>query len=126
MVVSHYKSKRAPTGSINKKSRGRRLAELGRTPTLTKIDEMKTKQVRTRGGNSKRRLLSHDTANVYVPKAKKHKLAKIESVLESPADINYVRRNIMVKGTIVQTEEGKAKITNSPGQDGIINAIIVE
>ncbi|MFP4189818.1 MAG: 30S ribosomal protein S8e [Candidatus Woesearchaeota archaeon] len=126
MVVSHYKSKRAPSGAMYKKARGRRLAELGRTPSLTRIGEQKTKVVRTRGGNTKKRLLSGDTANVYNPKSKKHEIIKILNVVESPADINYVRRNIMVKGTILQTENGKAKITNSPGQDGMINAVMLE
>lgn len=126
MVVSHYKSKRAPSGAMYKKHRGRRLSELGRIPTLTKIDERKTKTVRTRGGNSKSRLLSENQANVFDPKTKKYQKAEIKNVLESPADINYVRRNIMVKGTVVQTEKGKARITNRPGQDGTINAVVTE
>ncbi len=126
MVVSHHKSKRAPTGAMYRKARGRRLSDLGRTPSLTRIGDKRVKEVRTRGGNSKRRLLSDNVANVYDPKSKKHEVTTIQSVLESPADINYVRRNIMVKGTILQTEKGKARITNSPGQDGVINAKIVE
>ena len=126
MVVSHYKSRRSPTGAMYKKYRGRRLYELGRVPGLTKIGEARVKSIRTRGKNSKLRMLGGNVANVFDPKTKKHEQLSITNVLESPADINYVRRNIIVKGTVVQTEKGKAKITNRPGQDGTINAIIVE
>ncbi len=126
MVVSHYRSRRAPTGAIYKKYRGRRLAELGNEPTLTKVGSTRSKTLRTRGADVKRRLLSHDTVNLYNPKTKKHEQAKIERVVESPADINYVRRNIVVKGTVVKTDKGNAKVTSRPGQEGSINAVLVE
>ena len=31
----------------------------------------------------------------------------------------------MTKGTIVQTEAGSARITSRPGQDGVVNAILI-
>ena len=32
----------------------------------------------------------------------------------------------MTKGTIIETEKGKAKITSRPGQEGSINAVLVK
>ena len=126
MVVSHQRSRRTPTTSIYRSSRGRRLAELGSVPALTKIGEKRVKTQRTKGGNSKIRLLSENTLNLYDAKTKKHEKVKIINVVESPADINYVRRNILVKGTLVETEKGKARITNRPGQEGTINGVLVQ
>ena len=126
MVVSHHRSRRTPSGSIYRDARGRRLAELGSVPALTRIGKKRVKTQRTKGGDSKIRLLSEDTANLYDSKTKKYEKAKILNVIESPADINYVRRNIMVKGSVIETEKGKAKITNRPGQEGTINAVLIE
>ena len=78
------------------------------------------------GGNSKLRVLSYETANIYVPSEKKYKVAKISSVIENQANVNFVRRNILTKGTVIQTELGKAKITSRPGQDGVVNAVLTE
>ncbi len=51
---------------------------------------------------------------------------EIETVLENPANPNYVQRNILTKGAIISTEKGKAKITSRPGQDGVVNAVLIE
>ena len=51
---------------------------------------------------------------------------KIISVVENPANRQYVRRNIVTKGAIVQTEIGKALVTSRPGQDGIVNAVLLK
>jgi SSU ribosomal protein S8E len=45
-------------------------------------------------------------------------------VRQNPANPHYVQRNIMGKGSIVQTELGEAVITSRPGQDGVVNAIL--
>ena len=50
---------------------------------------------------------------------------KIKTIIENQANRNFVRRNIMNKGAIIDTEIGKAKITSRPGQDGTVNAILV-
>ena len=39
--------------------------------------------------------------------------------------LHYMRRNILTKGAIIKTELGDARITNRPGQDGVINAILL-
>lgn len=87
----------------------------------------KRKQViRTKGGNKKLRLLSVDTANLFDPKSKTFKQAKIKTITDNPANRHFIRRNIMTKGSVIDTEFGKAVITSRPGQDGVVNAVIVQ
>jgi len=61
----------------------------------------------------------------YWIKKKKYSKVKIVSVVETPSNRHFVRRNIMTKGSFIQTEKGKAVITNRPGQEGTINAVLV-
>ncbi len=125
MVIVQSRSRRKATGGrYKKKLTLKRKYELGRAPSLIKLEEVQLKQIRTKGGNSKVRLMSSNIINV-VDSTGKHKKAKILSILESPANRHYVRRNIMTKGTIVETEVGKAKITNRPGQDGTLNGVLL-
>jgi small subunit ribosomal protein S8e len=32
---------------------------------------------------------------------------------------------VMTKGAVIETSAGRAKITNSPGQEGHINAVLI-
>ena len=54
------------------------------------------------------------------------KKAKINNVLETKANKFWARQNRLVKGAIIETEIGKAVITNRPGQEGCINAKIIK
>ena len=56
----------------------------------------------------------------------KYAKAKIISVVETPANRHFVRRNIMTKGCTIQTDKGRAVVTNRPGQEGTINAVLVD
>ena len=56
----------------------------------------------------------------------KYSKLKIEQVLENPANRNFVRRSILTKGTIIKTSKGNARIVSRPGQEGVINAILVK
>ena len=58
----------------------------------------------------------------------KNKIQKVEikNVVETPSNRFLARQNILTKGTIVETELGKAKITNRPSQEPIINGILIE
>jgi small subunit ribosomal protein S8e len=125
MVLDQQRSVRKETGARYKKQHSKKKEALGRTPTLTKIGDKATKEIRVRGHNVKLRVLRTDVANLYDPKAKKYMKAKIKIVSGNPANRHYVRRNIMTKGTIIQTDKGDAKITSRPGQDGIVNAVLV-
>ena len=125
MAKSQHKSKRSPTGGKYKTARKKKQFELGREPTLTVIGEKKLKKIRVIGGNSKYLLLTADTANVTDPKTNKSFKSKIENVVENPANRNYVRRNILTKGTVIVTEKGKAKVMSRPGQEGTVNAVLL-
>ena len=99
---------------------------MGGYSALTKIGKLRKKFVKVRGGNIKIKVLSIDEVNLYDPKEKKYSKVKIKSVLENPANRHFVRRNIITKGTIIDTEKGKAKIVSRPGQTGVLNAVLVE
>jgi len=127
MVLMQQRSKKKPSGGKYKKTViSKRRHALGRAPAMTRLDEEKQVQkVKSIGGKTKSRLLLANKVNVYNPKTKAYKVAAIKTILESPANANFVRRNIMTKGTIIDTELGKARITSRPGQGTHINAVLV-
>ncbi len=125
MVVIQSRAKRKPSGARYRAYRGKKKYEMGRLPSLTKLDDKSLVKVRTRGNNSKARLLSINVANVYDTKSKKYQKAKIKTIVENPANAHFVRRNIMTKGCVIETEIGKARITSRPGQDGAVDAVLI-
>lgn len=125
MAIIQKQSKRNPTGGFKSKNRKSRQYETGRESTRPTIGKSRKSPIRTLGGNSKLRVLSYENANVYVPAQKKYQVSKIQSVLENQANVNFVRRNILTKGTVIQTDLGKARITSRPGQDGVVNAVLI-
>ncbi|MEM4263725.1 MAG: 30S ribosomal protein S8e [Candidatus Woesearchaeota archaeon] len=126
MVVIHRsRLGRKISGGRYIPARGKRKFEIGHSPTLTTIQKQKLKKVRTKGGGEKTRVLTAEVANVFDPKTKTFSKAKIKTVKECPADEHYVRPNIIVKGSIIETEKGLARVTSRPGQDGTINAILI-
>jgi len=114
-----------PTGRLHPRHRKKRKYELGREPTLTKLGERRIKHIRVRGGNEKIRLKEDLHVNVYDPSEGKVKKVKILKFVENPSDRNLSRMNIITKGAIVETELGKVKITSRPGQDGVLNGILL-
>ena len=126
MAISQKRSRRKSTGGKDRKSHAKKkFNELGSDPTLTRLAAIRRKAERISGGHIKHRLLSTDSANIYDPKSGKHKMAKIKSVIENPANSNYIRRNFLTKGAIIVTDIGKARITSRPGQEGTVNAILL-
>jgi small subunit ribosomal protein S8e len=125
MVIIHGRSKRTSTGARMKTRSRKRLFQRGNLPTLTTLSEKKVRVIREKGGERKSRLLSINLANVYDPKSKKFHKAKILNIVENPANRNYVRRNIITRGTIMETDKGKARVTSRPGQEGAINAVLI-
>lgn len=126
MALWQGRSRRKKTGGRYNVLRSKRKSEIGREQQIAVIGKDSKKRVRTRGGNIKYRVLSSKHANIYDSKKKKTERAEIKSVLENPANPNYVRRNIISKGAIIETDLGKARITSRPGQDGVINGVIVK
>ena len=87
--------------------------------------ERRARTDRVRGNATKPRLLQATVANIYDPKSKKFAVAKIKTVSNNPANRYFTRANIITMGAILDTELGKAKVTNRPGQDGVINAVLI-
>jgi len=125
MVLTQYRSKRKITGGRYKFYRKKRLYEKGNLPSLTKIGKRDLKIIRTRGGSLKQRLFNVDVANLLDKKTNTYSKVKIISVTDNPANRHFIRRNIITKGTIIETEKGKAKVTSRPGQDGTVNAVLI-
>jgi len=126
MVVTHRgRTGKKPSGSRYKSVGSKRLHQKGSLPTLTKIGAQKVKTSKTKGGGLKMKVKEANVANIYDPKSKKYTKSAIKSVIESTASRHFVRRNIIVKGTVIETEAGKAKVTSRPGQSGTVNAVLI-
>ena len=70
--------------------------------------------------------MSENRVSINNPKTGKTVLGTIHNVVENESDPNYVRRNILVKGAVIETDQGRVKITSRPGKDGVINGVPVE
>jgi small subunit ribosomal protein S8e len=125
MTIFQGQARKKFTGGKLRSSRSKRRYELGREPTLTRIGPQSSRKVRAMGGNVKIALMKGDSANVFSPKEKVTRKMKIITVKENPSNPHYVQRNIMNRGTIIMTEAGAARITSRPGQDGVINAVLL-
>jgi len=102
--------------------RKKRLFERAGVPKMTSLGKDKKKHIVKMGGARKTVMLSCETAYVTDPKTKKTAKSKIKSVIRSPS--NRYFKNVLVKGTLIETEAGRAKVTNRPGQEGNISAIL--
>ena len=68
---------------------------------------------------------SIDFVNLATGDAKVKK-TKILKVLDNATNNDYKRRGIITKGAILETQEGKCKVVSKPGQNGIVNAVLVK
>jgi small subunit ribosomal protein S8e len=121
---SQYKHK--PTGGTKRAWRGKRAYEAGSEPTETVRGPIKQRFVGTRGGGIKVRIASADTAVVTDKTTGKTSKSKLLRVIRNPANVDYQRRGVITKGAIVETELGQARVTSRPGQDGVINTVLLE
>ncbi len=119
------RSKKKVSGGRIRLHRKKRPFEIGREKLFTTVDKTKAMKIRTRGDNVKMKLVGAEVANIIDPKTKKSKKTKILTVIENNANPFYVRRNIINKGAIIETEVGTARVTSRPGQHGVINAILI-
>jgi small subunit ribosomal protein S8e len=126
MAIWQGKSLRYPSGGRAKTNRNKRKIEFGKEPAETKIGERKIKKIRTKGGNEKLRLTNDNKINVVDPKNNQVQATEILGVVENTANIQFVRRNIINKGAVVETSLGKVRVTSRPGQHGMINGVLVE
>jgi len=114
------------TGGKYKFFRKKKKYEIQSVSRKVKLRETKKKILRGLGGNKRTVLLSENYANVLNPDTKKSKKVKIINVLETPADRFLARQNILIKSAIIETEIGKAKITNRPSQEGQVCAVLIK
>ncbi|MEM3580456.1 MAG: 30S ribosomal protein S8e [Candidatus Bathyarchaeia archaeon] len=117
--------KRKPTGGKRRPYRGKRKFEQGSFPVETVLGEPKRKVERGRGGNIKVKVLSEKYACVTDPKTGKTEKAEILRVVKNPANVDYDRRGVITKGAIIETPLGLAQVTSRPGQNGVINAVLI-
>jgi small subunit ribosomal protein S8e len=120
------RSLKKPTGGKIWPKKEKRKYEMGSEFIEPKMAPQKRVELRTFGGGAKLRLLSSDIANISDPKTGKVTKAKILTVVENPADPHFVRRNVLTKGAIINTDIGKARVTSRPGQHGLVNAVLLE
>ena len=130
MSYHQGKDTRKPTGGRIRPHRKKRRYELGRAPTETLLNERKKgeirKKERVRGGNYKVRARYVVYANVVDKNTKKIERMEILRVRRNPANADYSRRGVITKGAIIETSIGEAVVTSRPGQDGIINAVLIK
>lgn len=118
------RSTRKRTGGRRRDFRKKKKHELGRQPTETQVGEPKFRVIESRGNTEKVRALATNVVNVATGDETVE--GTIEDVSENTANPNYVRRNIITKGAVIETSEGTARVTSRPGQTGNVNAVLVE
>ena len=112
------------TGGKYIKPRKKKIYDLLGQKKNVKLGDDKRKSKRARGGKLKVFLLRAKIVNVQ--DGGKSKKIEIKNVLETPSNRFLARQNIITKGTIVETEIGKVKITNRPTQEGTLNGVLVK
>lgn len=123
-MADHGDSLRRRTGGRVRPHRKRRKHEIGNQPTETAVDDHRLKVIDARGGKRKVRALATDEA--VLARNGDTSVTTIENVVENPANPNYVRRNIVTKGAIIETPEGRARVTSRPGQSGHVCAVLTD
>ena len=113
------------TGGRRHPLRIRRKYETDRYPNEPVNGAQITITRRVRGNNRKTALKSIDFVNLATGEAKVKK-TKILKVLENSTNNDYKRRGIITKGAVLETQEGKCKVVSKPGQNGIVNAILLK
>lgn len=126
MSVWHGGShKKKLTGGRKRAYRKKRKFERGAFPAETILGERRMKKSRRQGGNVKIRALSERQANISNPTTGKTENTEIIRVVNNPASIDYDRRGVITKGTIIETKLGLARVISRPGQHGLINAVLL-
>ena len=113
------------TGGMRHPLKTRQKFDIDRYPNEALMGEQETSTRKTRGNNRKTALKTVSHVNLVLPDTK-IKRTKIIRVLENQTNNDYQRRGVITKGAILETEDGKCRVVSRPGQNGIINAILVK
>jgi small subunit ribosomal protein S8e len=119
------KGRKISGGKYKKFSKKKKYALPG-NERKAKLGVRKKKLIRGLGGNYRPILLSENFANVIDPQTKKSKKVKILNVIATPSNRFLARQNILVRSALIETELGKAKVTNRPSQEGMVQAVLVK
>jgi small subunit ribosomal protein S8e len=117
--------KRKLTGGKKRAYRVKKKYEHGGYPAETILGEPKRKSTRGLGGIMKAKALSDKFASVTDPKTGKTQKTEITRVVKNGANVDYNRRGVITKGAEIETALGAAKVTSRPGNDGVINAVLI-
>ena len=127
MAKWHGISRRKSTGGRLKQARSKRRTEISSENQFAYLgEEDQRKNYRKTARSQTVRLLSAHEINVNDPKEGKTVRATINTVLENDADPNYVRRNIVTKGAVVDTDIGRVRVTSRPGMHGVVSGVLLE
>jgi len=113
------------TGGRRHPLRIRRKYETDRYPNEALTGAQVTVTRKTRGNNKKTALKTIDFVNLAGADSKVKK-TKILKVLENPTNNDYQRRGVITKGAVLETDQGKCRVVSRPGQNGIVNAILIK
>ena len=129
MAKWHGISRRKPSGGRLKRPnryRGKRRTEVASEEQLADVGEADArKNYRKRSGSQTVRTLSVNQVNVNM-KGGKTVRATVKNVVGNDADPNYIRRNIVTKGAVLDTDQGLVKVTSRPGMHGVVSGVLVE
>jgi len=129
MAKWHGISRRKATGGRLKRPnryRGKRRTEISSETQYAFVgSEDASKKYRKNAGSQTVRVTSAHTVNVHSKDGKTTR-STISNVIENSANLNFVRRNIVTKGAIIQTDPGKVKVTSRPGMDGVVSGVLIE
>ncbi|MFO7833539.1 MAG: 30S ribosomal protein S8e [Halohasta sp.] len=117
-------STRKRTGGRLKHFSKKKRYQLGREPAETTVGEPRLQTIDARGTEEKLRALSTNVAQLS--EGGETTEVEIENVVENPSNVNYARRNIITKGAIIETSEGRARVTSRPGQTGQVSAVALD
>ncbi|MBN2101514.1 MAG: 30S ribosomal protein S8e [Candidatus Aenigmarchaeota archaeon] len=125
MTKWNLDSKRKPTGGKLRSHQKKKKYQRGSDFSGTRIAEPVRKTHRVRGGGTKVKIVSTNKMNVADEKGK-ISVAKIISAKDNKANVHFIRRNLITKGAILETDKGLAKVTSRPGKDGTVNGVLVK
>lgn len=114
------------TGGRKVAMRGRRKFEIDRYPNEAVVGPSQIVARRIRGNNNKVAFKTVEFANVIDQENKRVTRSKILRVTKNPANRDYERRGVVSKGAIIESESGTARVVSRPGQDGVVNAILIK
>ena len=129
-LLSFYQgrdSKKPSGGYRTRPYKVKRKALGGGPPTNTALSDTEVRRIiRVFGGNTKIKADAVQYANLYIPSERKAVKVRIVRIVETPGNRELAKRQVIVKGAIIETERGRAVVTSRPGQDGIVNAVLIE